>query len=111
MVACISTMPLDSEVVDGKGTDGPEPVTVTDTPDGEYVIPPEELAGEFEGDMVLTDEQTINLMSKTGLINTKYRWPNAVIPYVIGYEYSEYFNVLLNLLLIETFINNFYRFC
>ena len=43
-----------------------------------------ESAGEFEGDILLTDEQRAAINSKTGMINTKLRWPNRIIPYEIS---------------------------
>lgn len=44
----------------------------------------EELSGQIEGDMVLTEAQKKAIFSpleRTGLINTSYRWPNNVVPY------------------------------
>lgn len=57
--------------------------------DPEFEPSPEELGEGFEGDMFLTTEQFTNMMSKTGIINTNYRWPSSTIPYVIGPEYSK----------------------
>jgi hypothetical protein len=42
-----------------------------------------ELAGLFEGDIALTDEQRLALDSKNGLVNERYRWPNRIVPYFI----------------------------
>ena len=39
---------------------------------------------------MLTDEQIRN-----GLINTAYRWPNKVVPFVIDTVFSEYYNTTL----------------
>jgi hypothetical protein len=44
----------------------------------------EELSGQIEGDMVLTDEQIEELTessSRTGLINERYRWPGGIVYY------------------------------
>jgi hypothetical protein len=39
---------------------------------------------------MLTEEQQRN-----GLINTAYRWPNKVVPYVIDGIFSEYCSTML----------------
>lgn len=55
---------------------------------GDRSINPEEISGQFEGDMVLTNGQWLmikGLAPKTGLINTYYRWSDGVIPYEIRY--------------------------
>jgi hypothetical protein len=52
----------------------------------ESLIRPENESGKFEGDMILTEEQMEFLKShegRTGLVNTRYRWPGAVVPYHI----------------------------
>lgn len=49
----------------------------------------EMLAGEYEGDMILTDEQIALLDSRTGRLNTKYRWPNNIVPYYINGTFSK----------------------
>ena len=51
----------------------------------------EELGNHFEGDLLLNSNQMQALLSKTGLRDTRYRWTNAVIPYIIDGSYSEYF--------------------
>lgn len=46
----------------------------------------EEVSGQFEGDIILNDEQMNAIMGKsprTGLIDTRYRWPNNEVPYVL----------------------------
>lgn len=47
----------------------------------------EEMSGQFQGDMVLTTEQKENLFgvaSRTGLIDTRYRWPDNLVPYTLS---------------------------
>lgn len=51
----------------------------------------EELSGQFEGDMVMSPEEIEELVSggrggRTGLINTRFRWPNNIVPYTIREE-------------------------
>ncbi|XP_055527782.1 zinc metalloproteinase nas-4-like [Wyeomyia smithii] len=44
----------------------------------------EELSGNFEGDMVLSNEQrSIRNHNRNGLLNEKYRWPNNTVHYKI----------------------------
>jgi hypothetical protein len=43
---------------------------------------PEFLSGQFQGDIVLTKEQIEDLndvTDRTGLIDKRYNWPNAVV--------------------------------
>lgn len=56
---------------------------------GNYKQNIESLGGQFEGDMVLDERQKRALLGleKTGLINTNYRWPNGVVPYVLADGY------------------------
>lgn len=56
---------------------------------GNYKQNIETLGGQFEGDMVLEEKQRRALLGleKTGLINTNYRWPNGVVPYVLADGY------------------------
>lgn len=58
---------------------------------GNYKQNIEELSGQTEGDMVLTKEQEQMLTGigpsdtgRTGLIDTRYRWPDNIIPYVLS---------------------------
>lgn len=56
---------------------------------GKYLQSVEELGGQYQGDMVLTAEQTHNLNSpadvgRTGLIDTNYRWPDNTVPYELS---------------------------
>jgi len=54
---------------------------------GNYKQNIEELSGQTEGDMVLTKEQEDMVAGKsgrTGLIDTRYRWPDNTIPYVLS---------------------------
>jgi hypothetical protein len=54
-----------------------------------------EYSDKFEGDIVLTSEQKAMLSgaergAKTGLLNTKYRWPKrVVVPVTFDNSYSE----------------------
>lgn len=56
---------------------------------GNYKQNIETLGGQFEGDMVLEERQKQALLGlqKTGIINTNYRWPNGVVPYVLADGY------------------------
>lgn len=50
------------------------------------------LGGQFEGDMVLNQDQMneINgIESRVGLIDGRYRWTNNLVPYTLGSEFSE----------------------
>jgi hypothetical protein len=51
-----------------------------------------EQSGKFQGDIMLTEEQMRN-----GLINTYYRWPNRVVPYVIDSIFSKYCSTILQI--------------
>lgn len=42
---------------------------------------PEEIGGYFEGDMILTEQQIAELISRNGLVNVNNRWPNRLVPY------------------------------
>jgi len=46
---------------------------------------PWERSGQFEGDIMLTEEQM-----RTGLINTASRWPGKTVPFFIDPVFSEY---------------------
>ncbi|XP_055535164.1 seminal metalloprotease 1-like [Wyeomyia smithii] len=43
----------------------------------------EELSGEFEGDMILTAEQYVDIYRKNGMLAEKYRWPSNTLLYEI----------------------------
>lgn len=47
----------------------------------------EELSGQFEGDIILSDDQwkALNLADRNGLIDTTYRWQDRIVPF----EYSD----------------------
>lgn len=49
---------------------------------------PEELSGQFEGDIVISQEQLREMesFSRIGHRDTKYRWPDAVVPFKIEIE-------------------------
>ncbi len=58
---------------------------------GNYNENIEQLSGQYQGDMVLSEKQERALkkgMDRTGLIDVNMRWPNKVVPYVL----SEVFN-------------------
>lgn len=45
---------------------------------------PDELSGQFEGDMILNEEQWKAMNGynvKIGLTHPRYRWPNRRVPY------------------------------
>ena len=51
-----------------------------------------ELAGQYQGDIVLTEEQKAAFKSKTGIIDERYRWPNREVPYEISAgQFCEYY--------------------
>ena len=49
----------------------------------------EELSGQFQGDILITEEQlqeaadNVKSGSKTGLRDSKYRWKDNIVPYHI----------------------------
>ncbi|XP_053686032.1 seminal metalloprotease 1-like [Sabethes cyaneus] len=43
----------------------------------------EELSGQFEGDMILTEEQYAEINRKNGMLAEKYRWPSNTLVYEI----------------------------
>lgn len=49
----------------------------------------EELSGQFEGDIVLNENQYDYIfgsqMNRNGLINVTFRWPNNTVPYLLDY--------------------------
>lgn len=48
----------------------------------------EELSGQYQGDIVITPEQLqLSRRGKTGLIDTRYRWPDNTLPYWIDERY------------------------
>lgn len=53
-------------------------------------VNPEEIGGDMEGDILLTDLQKTG---KSGMILASLRWPNARIPYTINTaHYCKYLN-------------------
>jgi hypothetical protein len=55
----------------------------------------EEYSGQFEGDIVISDEQMNYLenLRRIGHRDTKYRWKNSIVPYQIDKIYfSEFTN-------------------
>jgi len=53
---------------------------------GKFLQSIEELGGQYQGDMVLTEDQKRMLLGtdRTGLIDTRYRWPERIVPYTIS---------------------------
>ena len=47
----------------------------------------EELSGQFEGDMVLNQEQMTDIVYKNGLIADKYRWKDNTVHYYINEDH------------------------
>ncbi|XP_029720897.2 seminal metalloprotease 1 [Aedes albopictus] len=47
----------------------------------------EELSGQFEGDMILTEEQFLETYRRNGMINESYRWPQNTVFYDIDDTY------------------------
>ncbi|XP_055705441.1 zinc metalloproteinase nas-4-like [Phlebotomus papatasi] len=50
----------------------------------------EEIAGYYEGDMMLSTRQKIGLRSRNGLRSEKYHWPGAEVPYELSPKLSEH---------------------
>lgn len=49
----------------------------------------EEISGQYQGDLLMTDEQMKyyrkkKMGSKNGLINKRFRWPGATVPFKIA---------------------------
>lgn len=57
---------------------------------GNYKQNPEELSGQFEGDIILNKEQANFIFGdkRNGLIDTRYRWPNNIVPYKLSDVFS-----------------------
>lgn len=51
----------------------------------------EEISGQFQGDIILTNEQERiwSGIERTGLINGTYRWPENTIPYTLSSVFNE----------------------
>jgi len=51
----------------------------------------EEWSGQFEGDIILTQEQIeqINRNGRNGFLATTYRWMNKTVPYIISGDFSD----------------------
>lgn len=51
----------------------------------------EELSGQYQGDLLITDEQMAiyrkKKLTKNGLINKRFRWQEARVPYKISTQY------------------------
>lgn len=58
---------------------------------GDHLQKIEELSGQFEGDIVLTElqSQAINGHLRNGLVNTTFRWENNVVPYNISDDMND----------------------
>lgn len=58
----------------------------TDVEDGQY----------FEGDMILTDDQEAAIFGdRNAMLDRKYRWPNATIPYNLSDHHSDEQNKII----------------
>lgn len=49
----------------------------------------EEYSGQFEGDMILNSEQVGDLLSRNGLSDEKYSWPNQTVIYEISDDFDD----------------------
>ena len=67
LASAVFAAPVENEQTEGKG----------------YMQQMLEAAGEYQGDILLTEEQRAAINSKTGMINTQLRWPSNTIPYEI----------------------------
>lgn len=51
----------------------------------------EELSGQYQGDILITDEQMAiyrqKKLTKNGLINKRFRWSEAKVPFKISTQY------------------------
>jgi len=58
---------------------------------GNYNENIEQLSGQYQGDMVLSEKQErlVKGMERTGLIDVNMRWPNKVVPYVLSDVFNE----------------------
>ncbi|XP_037042821.1 blastula protease 10-like [Bradysia coprophila] len=58
---------------------------------GNYNENIELLSGQYQGDMVLSEQQqrVLKSMERTGLIDVNMRWPNNVVPYVLSDVFSD----------------------
>lgn len=50
---------------------------------------PGEFGDKFEGDIVLSAAQQEALLGRTGLVNTRYRWTNRIVPYTLSDQTDE----------------------
>lgn len=58
----------------------------------------EELSGQFEGDIILSDNQERALRARTGLVNENYRWVGARVPYeIVEADFSKFLDMGLYL--------------
>ena len=57
----------------------------------------DERGNYYGGDMRLREDQepyaTNETYAKSGILNTAYRWPNGIIPYVLDTSFSAYSNI------------------
>lgn len=67
------------------------PAIIFAFPFSENVQNAEELENEFQGDMIITEEE---LNAFNGRIDPKLRWPNNIVPYYID---PTFFSELINL--------------
>ena len=80
------------------------------------IIPTTE-AGLFEGDIMLLDEQkslndSIKLTGRGGIFESEHsQWPNAVVPYIISYQFSKYILAQNGLFMDYAMILNIFISC
>lgn len=58
---------------------------------GNYNENIEQLSGQYQGDMVLSENQkrVLNGLERTGLIDVNMRWPNKIVPYVLSDVFND----------------------
>lgn len=74
-------------------------------------VDPIELAGLFEGDIVLSDDGMNGNGGKNGITDPSRKWPGGVVPYTISNSYSTrkiLINTLVGLIIIGDAPFNFY---
>jgi len=85
LASSVKSLDPEQPPMDGPGPEGPFDAAQMDS---EWIS----WAGEFEGDMKLTQSQLRQLNAssseRNGQVSERSRWPNAVIPYVISGDFA-----------------------
>lgn len=91
VLLAVCTVVLGSPIHHQNGPEPNSPENIALIASGKHLQKIEELSGQFEGDIVLTDlqKQAINGHLRNGLINTTYRWENNIVPYNFTADLNE----------------------